>query len=104
MSLTNYYPHDLIYNFTPRFYNIQKQNPNAEWTPPDDKTISSVCPNEIIVAGVYLRLFVANPGWTVRRPKEFLIELMDFCLNLMSKEKTDASLKFFRFYLYIFLN
>lgn len=76
---------------------MQKQNLNAEWTPPDDKTLSTICPNEIVVAGIYLRLFVANPGWTVRRPKEFLIELMDTCLLLMSKEKPDVSLLYFIF-------
>ncbi|KAK6624832.1 hypothetical protein RUM44_011696 [Polyplax serrata] len=75
-----------------KFYSMQSQNANAEWTPPDDKTVSTICPNEVVVAGVYLRLFVANPGWSVRRPKEFLTELMDFCLSLMSKEKTDADL------------
>lgn len=47
--------------------------------------------NEVVVAGVYLRLFVANPGWAVRKPKEFLNELMDTCLSLMNKEKTDVS-------------
>lgn len=77
-----------------RFYSMQSQNANAEWTPPDDKTVSTICPNEVVVAGVYLRLFVANPGWSVRRPKEFLTELMDFCLSLMSKEKTDVSCLF----------
>jgi DnaJ family protein C protein 13 len=40
---------------------------------------------------VYLRLFVANPGWVVRRPKEFLSELMNTCLGIMNKEKLDVS-------------
>lgn len=74
-----------------RFFNIQKDNPNAEWAVPDDKVLIASGPNEVVVAGVYLRLFVANPGWAVRRPKEFLNELMETCLSLMNKEKTDVS-------------
>lgn len=87
-SLFLYYIYSIIYF---RFYSLQKENPHAEWSLPDDQIFSAVCPNEVVVAGVYLRLFVANPGWTIRRPKDFLIELMDTCLSLMSKEKTDVS-------------
>lgn len=43
------------------------------------------------MGGVYLRLFVASPAWALRKPKEFLSELMDTTLTLMSKEKPDVS-------------
>src|SRR5690606_13090352 len=45
------------------------------------------------VAGVYVRLFVANPGWLLRRPKQFLTELMDFLLQQMrqSPDQLDKS-------------
>lgn len=46
--------------------------------------------NEPVVGGVYLRLFIASPTWALRKPKEFLSELMDTTLNLMSREKTDV--------------
>lgn len=62
------------------------------WRLPDDTTIAApTSPGEPVVGGVYLRLFVANPGWVVRRPKEFLSELMDTCLGIMNKEKLDVS-------------
>jgi len=32
---------------------------------------------EVVVGGVFLRLFVANPGWVLRRPKEFVTELLE---------------------------
>ena len=32
-------------------------------------TLSTV---QIVVSGVYLRLFVANPGWVLRKPKQFM--------------------------------
>lgn len=46
--------------------------------------------NEPAIGGVYLRLFVANPAWALRRPKEFLSDLMDTTLTLMAKEKADV--------------
>lgn len=41
--------------------------------------------NEIVVAGVYLRLFVANPAWTLRKPKQFLSDLLDLVVESISK-------------------
>jgi DnaJ family protein C protein 13 len=62
------------------------------WRLPDDTTIAApTSPGEPVGGGVYLRLFVANPGWGLRRPKEFLSELMDTCLGIMNKEKLDVS-------------
>ena len=50
------------------------------------------------MGGVYLRLFIASPTWALRKPKEFLSELMDTTLILMAKEKTDVSnSKFLKF-------
>ncbi|XP_067003788.2 dnaJ homolog subfamily C member 13 [Anabrus simplex] len=71
----------------------QRQNPKVNWRLPEDSSIvTSANPNELVVAGVYLRLFVDNPGWVLRKPKEFLAELLDTCFNLMSKEKPDVEL------------
>lgn len=42
-------------------------NSGLVWTPP----------GEIVVGGVYLRLFVANPQWTLRSPRTFLGDLLD---------------------------
>nr|CAD7426370.1 unnamed protein product [Timema monikensis] len=74
-------------------YMAQRQNPQMIWRPPDDNVLAKCgAPGELVVGGVYLRLFVANPGWVLRRPKEFLSELLDTCLNLMSKDKPDVDL------------
>ena len=35
---------------------------------------------QIVVSGVYLRLFVANPGWVLRKPKQFMeVRLTVYC-------------------------
>ena len=35
---------------------------------------------QVVVSGVYLRLFVANPGWVLRKPKQFM-EVRQFTVN-----------------------
>lgn len=42
----------------------------------DDEETQRIRQNELVVAGVYIRLLIANPGWIVRKPKEFLTELL----------------------------
>lgn len=81
----------MIYIF--RHQTAQAQNPSVLWKMPDTNGLTSVAnPNEVVVGGVYLRIFIANPAWTLRKPKEFLSELLETCLTLMSKEKTNVSI------------
>lgn len=47
--------------------------------------LKELASNEIVVAGVYLRLFVANPAWTLRKPKQFLAALLDLVVEQISK-------------------
>ncbi|KAB0803499.1 hypothetical protein PPYR_00469 [Photinus pyralis] len=71
----------------------QAQNPSALWRLPDNNGLTnSVTPNEIMIGGVYLRIFIANPAWTLRRPKEFLSELFETCLSQMAKDKPSTEL------------
>lgn len=46
---------------------------------------------EVVVGDVYLRLFIANPGWVVRKPKEFLVELFERWSQLVSRPHFDVS-------------
>jgi hypothetical protein len=76
-----------------RYHALQRRNPNAILKLPDTQNNIDVATNEPVVGGVYLRLFIASPAWALRKPKEFLSELMDTTLTLMSKEKTDVSIR-----------
>ncbi|XP_039278465.1 dnaJ homolog subfamily C member 13 isoform X2 [Nilaparvata lugens] len=69
-----------------RHYENQKINHNAQLKLPD-KAIHSLEKKEIVVGGVYIRLFNNSPGWALRRPKDFLSALLDFALQLMSKDQ-----------------
>lgn len=72
-------------------YDIQSQNPTVLWSIPDMKSFGNVAtPKELMVGGVYLRIFISNPSWTLRKPKEFLSELMDTCLSLMNKDNINS--------------
>ncbi|GFX82675.1 dnaJ homolog subfamily C member 13 [Trichonephila clavipes] len=67
-------------------YKIQKDDPQTQWKPPNDPCLVLPDNQEIVVAGVYLRLFIQNPNWLLRRPKEFLTELLDKLIAVMSKD------------------
>ena len=51
-----------------------------------------------MVGGVFLRLFVSNPGWVLRRPKEFFIEVMDRLLEMAVSHSCDVILFLTLFY------
>nr|XP_031831200.1 dnaJ homolog subfamily C member 13 [Nomia melanderi] len=74
------------------YYALQRRNPNAILKLPDTQNNIDIATSEPVVGGVYLRLFVASPAWALRKPKEFLSELMDTTLTLMSKEKPDSDM------------
>lgn len=40
---------------------------------------------ELIVGGVFIRLYNTNPSWAVRHPRQFATELMEKVLELMQK-------------------
>lgn len=42
--------------------------------------------DEIVVAGVFIRLFIENPGWVLRKPREFLVELFDIWAEHAAKK------------------
>ena len=61
---------------------MQKEDPLSAWRLPEDFTVAySEIDGEVEVGGVYLRLYINQPSWVLRRPKEFLIAILDrFCL------------------------
>ncbi|GMT02615.1 hypothetical protein PENTCL1PPCAC_24789, partial [Pristionchus entomophagus] len=47
---------------------------------------------ELVVGGVFIRLFIANPGWAVRHPRQFATELIERILESMrAKSNTVAA-------------
>jgi len=48
--------------------------------------------NEVVVAGVFIRLFIENPGWVLRKPREFLVELFDLWAENATKKSVEGDL------------
>lgn len=69
------------------FYQQQKLNAKILWKDPD--TLSEIMSSELVVSGVYLRLFVQNPAWTLRKPKQFLSDLLDFVVETITRNKEE---------------
>ena len=61
-----------------RFHKEQIANPDYRFTLPEDfAVVFAEAAGEMVVGGVFLRLFIANPAWVLRKPKEFLVELLE---------------------------
>ncbi|KAM3956718.1 receptor mediated endocytosis 8 [Aphomia sociella] len=48
-------------------------------------------PGEVVVAGVYLKLYLQNPQWNLRSPKRFLQELLTETFAALNKDSTEGS-------------
>ncbi|VDM52100.1 unnamed protein product, partial [Angiostrongylus costaricensis] len=77
-------------------YRAQSVNPNHKW---DISSLSDdMCAygdsltGELVVCGVFLRLYVANPAWAVRHPRQFTTELIEKVLELMNNPNGDLTL------------
>ena len=61
-------------------------SPDTPWQPSqEDADLRASLHGELVISGIYIRLFVANPGWVLRKPREFLIELMEHVLKQMGQ-------------------
>ncbi|XP_050073180.1 dnaJ homolog subfamily C member 13 [Anopheles maculipalpis] len=79
---------DAVRDMADSFHVQQKRNPKVAWRDPE--ILPELLSNELVVSGVYLRLYVSNPGWTLRKPKQFLADLLDFIVDSISRSGMDA--------------
>ncbi|MCJ8745660.1 hypothetical protein PDJAM_G00132750 [Pangasius djambal] len=64
----------------------QKDNPDVNWKLPEDFTIPYAAgQGELEVGGVFLRIFIAQPGWVLRKPRDFLVSLLETLTELLEK-------------------
>ena len=75
-----------------RHYKAQRENIDAKWSLPEEyNVVYTDVAGELVVGGVFLRLFIANPGWVLRKPKEFLTELLEVWAQLVGSKTPDVS-------------
>ncbi|XP_064489524.1 dnaJ homolog subfamily C member 13-like [Ornithodoros turicata] len=72
-------------------YELQKTNPDATWKLPPDFNMNEMDNSELVIGGVYIRLFVQNPAWSLRRPQDFLSECLYNICSLMTKSPVDET-------------
>uniref|UniRef100_A0A3P9HA59 DnaJ heat shock protein family (Hsp40) member C13 n=1 Tax=Oryzias latipes TaxID=8090 RepID=A0A3P9HA59_ORYLA len=69
----------------------QKDNPDVNWKLPDDFTVAyGAGQGELEVGGVFLRIFIAQPGWVLRKPREFLVSLLETLTELLEKNNPNG--------------
>lgn len=74
-----------------KHFQAQKANPDQLWSVADNFQLSlEDVSGEVVVSGVYLRLFVANPGWVLRKPRQFMEDLLENMVVLMSSKDTQT--------------
>lgn len=68
------------------FWKYQTNNSKHLWKDPE--ILKDITTSELVVSGVYLKLFISNPSWTLRKPKQFLSDLLDFVTTNLSRTTT----------------
>ncbi|KAK3083199.1 hypothetical protein FSP39_016526 [Pinctada imbricata] len=82
---------DTVKKLKDRHYLAQRDNADARWTLSEDfAVVYTDVEGELTIGGVFLRLFIANPGWVLRKPKEFLTELMEKWVQLINMQNPDG--------------
>ena len=59
-----------------------KEDINTYWKMPDDISTPSI--DDLQVGGVYLALFMKQPNWSVRKPRDFLMAILEKFVELSS--------------------
>lgn len=58
---------------------------------PDDFTVAyGAGQGELEVGGVFLCIFIAQPGWVLRKPREFLVSLLETMTELLEKNNPNV--------------
>lgn len=60
--------------------------------PEDFAVVFGEAEGELAVGGVFLRIFIAQPAWVLRKPREFLIALLEKLTELLEKNNPHVSL------------
>lgn len=72
-------------------YNHIKSRPDIPWNPSEQELNINLECNELVISGIYIRLFNANPGWVLRKPREFLSDLLENVVQMISAKAVDQT-------------
>ena len=76
----------------------QRVDTETRWQMRDDlAVVYADTQGEVVVGGVFLRLFISNSGWVLRRPKEFFAELLEKWNRITSVPSPDVGYCWYSF-------
>ncbi|KAH0627267.1 hypothetical protein JD844_002784 [Phrynosoma platyrhinos] len=74
-------------------FKLQRDNPDINWKLPEDfAVVYGEAEGELSVGGVFLRIFIVQPAWVLRKPREFLIALLEKLTELLEKNNPHPQL------------
>uniref|UniRef100_H2Z525 J domain-containing protein n=1 Tax=Ciona savignyi TaxID=51511 RepID=H2Z525_CIOSA len=75
-------------------YKEQTLKPTTPWNLPGNfsPVYQGADADELEVGGVYLRLFISQPGWVLRKPREFTVEIMNKFTKIISSPKLQGEI------------
>ncbi|GAM17197.1 hypothetical protein SAMD00019534_003720 [Acytostelium subglobosum LB1] len=76
---------DVIQNLEKQYFSLLVSTGtfNNQWKISDDFSISyEMGEQELFIGGVYITLFLKQPGWSLRNPRKFLLEVFDLLIKL----------------------
>ncbi|EAL64322.1 hypothetical protein DDB_G0286293 [Dictyostelium discoideum AX4] len=74
---------------------VQARTYNLHWKlPSEDYQVSYSLggEDELVIGGVYISLFLKQPGWSLRNPRKFLLDVFDLLLKLASTSEVNSTL------------
>jgi DnaJ family protein C protein 13 len=74
--------------FSSHYHHLQTK-PESPWQHEEVDLTRGLDAAELVISGIYIRLFIANPGWVLRKPREFLTDLMENALQIMNSSTPD---------------
>ncbi|XP_059089728.1 dnaJ homolog subfamily C member 13-like [Tigriopus californicus] len=80
-----------IHDLAMSHYNHIKSRPDIPWNPSEQELNINLECNELVISGIYIRLFNANPGWVLRKPREFLSDLLENVVQMISAKTVDQT-------------
>ncbi|XP_033727987.1 dnaJ homolog subfamily C member 13-like [Pecten maximus] len=82
---------DVVRKLKDSHFKAQRDNPDTRWSLREDfAVVYTDVEGELTIGGVFLRIFISNPGWVLRKPKEFLTELMEKWAQLVGMQAPDG--------------
>ncbi|KAL8571849.1 DnaJ subfamily C member 13 [Nucella lapillus] len=82
---------DTVKKLRKSHFQLQREDTESKWSfKEDSEVVYEEVQGELVIGGVFLRLFITNPGWVLRRPKDFLTELLEKWSQLTSITSPDG--------------